>query len=176
VALSIVFETHATTVDNETGHATGWLPGALSAVGREQARELGDRRREDALDTIVGSDLSRAVETVEVAFAGMSIPISFDARLRECDYGRLNGAPVAELRRAEHLGDPYPDGESWRQAADRVAAWIAEARAAYDGQRLLVIGHTATKWALDEFVNGVPLAHSLVAPFDWQPGWEYVIS
>jgi broad specificity phosphatase PhoE len=174
--MTVVFETHATTLDNETGHATGWLPGELSAIGREQARELGVRRRDAALDAIVSSDLRRAVESVEVAFAGTAIPIGFDGRLRECNYGRLNGAPVAELRRAEHLDDPYPDGESWRQAVDRMGLWLAEARESCDGMRLLVIGHTATKWALDEIVDNIPLAESLATPFDWQPGWEYLVS
>jgi 2,3-bisphosphoglycerate-dependent phosphoglycerate mutase len=171
--MTLVFETHATTIDNETGHATGWLPGQLSAIGRAQARELGLRRRDEAIDVIVASDLRRAVETVEVAFSGLDVPVSFDSRLRECNYGRLNGAPVTELRRPDHLDTPYPDGGSWWQAVDRVVRWLAEARVAYEGRRVLVIGHTATRWALDEAVNGVPLAHSLVAPFDWQPGWEY---
>jgi 2,3-bisphosphoglycerate-dependent phosphoglycerate mutase len=174
--MTVVFETHATTVDNETGHATGWLPGELSAIGRGQARELGQRRRDDSINTIVASDLRRAVETVEFGFAGLATPVAFDARLRECNYGHLNGAPVAELRRPDHRDTPYPDGESWRQAIDRIGLWLVEARTAYDGQRVLVIGHTATKWAFDEIVTGVPLAHSLVAPFDWQPGWEYRIS
>lgn len=172
----MVFETHATTVDNETGHATGWLPGELSTVGREQARELGQRRRDDSIDTIIASDLRRSVETVEFGFAGLATPVIFDARLRECDYGRLNGAPVAELRRPDHLDVPYPDGESWRQAIDRVGSWLVEARASHASHRILVIGHTATKWALDEIVDGVALARSLTAPFDWRPGWEYDVS
>lgn len=37
----IVFETHSITEDNELGFATGWLPGRLSATGRELARDLG---------------------------------------------------------------------------------------------------------------------------------------
>src|SRR4051812_3378094 len=45
VSLELVFETHQTTLDNEAGIATGWLPGRLSTQGRQQARELGERRR-----------------------------------------------------------------------------------------------------------------------------------
>jgi alpha-ribazole phosphatase/probable phosphoglycerate mutase len=41
------------------------------------------------------SDLKRAIETVEVAFAGSGIPVLIDWRLRECDYGQLNGAAGA---------------------------------------------------------------------------------
>jgi len=37
----------------------------------------------------------------------------------------------------------------------------------------LVIGHLATRWALDEVLAGVPLERSLLEDFAWQPGWEY---
>jgi 2,3-bisphosphoglycerate-dependent phosphoglycerate mutase len=173
VALSVVFETHATTVDNETGHATGWLPGELSETGRRQALELGCRRRDEGLDAVISSDLGRAVETVELAFGDAGLPTATDVRLRECNYGRLNGMAVSELHRAEHLHEPYPEGESWRQAADRVRSWLTEAADRYAGQRILVVGHSVTKWAFDEAVDGIPLSRSLQAPFGWQPGWEY---
>ncbi|HEV8648240.1 MAG TPA: histidine phosphatase family protein [Actinomycetes bacterium] len=39
------------------------------------------------------SDLLRAVETTEIAFPDGQIPIHQDARLRECNYGELNGCP-----------------------------------------------------------------------------------
>ena len=35
MTVEIIFETHSITVDNEAGIATGWLPGRLSAAGRE---------------------------------------------------------------------------------------------------------------------------------------------
>jgi broad specificity phosphatase PhoE len=41
MAVQIVYETHSLTEDNEAGRATGWLPGRLSAAGRELAAELG---------------------------------------------------------------------------------------------------------------------------------------
>jgi broad specificity phosphatase PhoE len=67
-SIEIVCETHSTTEDNESGVATGWLPGRLSPTGREQARRMGDRRRHDGISAVFTSDLLRAVETVEIAF------------------------------------------------------------------------------------------------------------
>jgi 2,3-bisphosphoglycerate-dependent phosphoglycerate mutase len=83
VAIEIVYETHSTTVDNEQGRATGWLPGELSARGRAEACELGDRRRTDGLAAVFSSDLGRAVETVSIAFGGGDVPVLYDWRLRE---------------------------------------------------------------------------------------------
>ena len=90
MAVELVYETHSTSVDNENGIATGWLDGRLSELGRRQAEELGARRRDVA--AVYASDLGRAVETAAIAFRGAGIPVHHDARLRECDYGELNGA------------------------------------------------------------------------------------
>jgi len=66
-AVSLVYETHSTTTDNEAGRCTGWQPGELSAAGVRNARELGRRRRDDGIDLVISSDLHRAVQTVDVA-------------------------------------------------------------------------------------------------------------
>ncbi|HET8607748.1 MAG TPA: histidine phosphatase family protein [Gaiellaceae bacterium] len=175
--IQLVFETHSISVDNELGRATGWLPGALSERGRALAVELGERRRDDDLAAVFTSDLRRAVETVELAFAGSGIPVVEDARLRECDYGELNGMPVARLEvlRRRHVDEPYPGGESYRQCVDRMRGFLADLQSDRDGRRVLVIGHSATRWALDHLLRGVPLEELVDAPFAWQPGWLYLV-
>jgi len=97
VAVRIVYETHSTSENNEQDIATGWLGGCLSRAGREQARRLGDRRRDDGIDLVIASDLNRAVETAQIAFEGSRIPVRLDWRLRECDYGEMNGMPRSHL-------------------------------------------------------------------------------
>jgi 2,3-bisphosphoglycerate-dependent phosphoglycerate mutase len=75
MSVEIVYETHSVTTDNEAGTATGWLPGQLSEHGRRLAVELGRRRRDDGLAAVFVSDLTRAVETAQLAFGGTGIPI-----------------------------------------------------------------------------------------------------
>jgi broad specificity phosphatase PhoE len=175
MSVHVVYETHSTSVDNELGLATGWLQGRLSDAGKEQARRLGERRRDDGLAIVFTSDLRRAVETAELAFAGAPIPVRSDPRLRECNYGALNGMPRAQLEteRARRLDDPFPGGESWRQAVKRVAGFLDDLRRSHEGQRVLIIGHIATRWALDYVVHGIPLEDLIDAPFEWREGWEY---
>ena len=175
--LELVFETHSWSVDNGRGIATGWLPGSLSARGRDEARRLGRRRLAGTVDAVVTSDLRRAVETSETAFAGAAVPIHRDRRLRECNYGDLNGAPVDEIeaRRLHHVDVPFPGGESYRQVVDRMRAFLDELVARGDGRHLVLIGHTATRWSLDHLLAGVPLEDLVAAPFDWQPGWSYTL-
>jgi broad specificity phosphatase PhoE len=177
VSVQIVFETHAITEDNERGHATGWLPGRLSEAGRANARELGGRRRDDGIDAVFCSDLWRAIDTAQIAFAEQAMPLFLDWRLRECDYGDLNGAPAAEVhgRRAERLHTPYPNGESWEQATRRVSGLVRDLPSRWDGTRVLVIGHIATRWALEHYLAGVSLEALEAEEFEWQPGWEYLL-
>jgi 2,3-bisphosphoglycerate-dependent phosphoglycerate mutase len=176
-AVWVVFETHSLTLDNERGIATGWLGGELSPRGRVLAAELGRRRCDDGLEVVLVSDLARAVETAELAFAGTGLQVGVDRRLREVDYGDWNGAPVEliERERAARVDEPFPGGESYREAAARVIGGLRELCAGHAGGRVLVIGHTATRWALDHVVERRDLAELVVEPFSWREGWEYVL-
>ena len=177
MSVTVVYETHSISEDNERGIATGWLGGALSPEGRLLARRLRERRADDAVDRVVASDLNRAVETARIAFAGTGIPVTLDWRLRECNYGAMNGMPRAQLdaERRRRLDEPFPEGESWRQAVARVRGALDELEQEHAGERIVVIGHVATRWALDHAVLGIPLEELIEAPFAWQEGWEYVL-
>jgi len=175
MSIQIVFETHSISEDNEHGIATGWHSGRLSERGRSLAGELGARRRHDGIQAVFTSDLGRAVETAQIAFASTSIPILLDWRLRECDYGSLNGQKAADLHRdrRRYLDTPYPDGESWRQAIQRVGRFLTDLPLRWGDARVLVIGHVATRWAFDHLLNGVALEDMIAADFAWRAGWEY---
>lgn len=177
MSVDIVYETHSLSEDNDRGIATGWLDGRLSARGRELAAELGARRRHDGLAAVYTSDLGRAVETAAIAFAGSDIPIYQDARLRECNYGDWNGMPVARLHadRGGHIDVSYPGGECYRDVVARVTAFLTDLARDHDGQRVLLIGHAATRWALDALLTSVPLERLVAAPFDWREGWYYTL-
>ncbi len=173
--ISVVFETHSLSEDNEAGRASGWSHSRLSAQGRELAATLGERRSDDGLDVVFCSDLERAAETARIAFAGTGVAVLLDWRLRECDYGDRNGGPAVRhvQDRRDFLDSPYPGGESWRQAIARVGRFLNDLGSGWDGARVCVIGHVATRWALDHFVDGTPIEDLVGADFVWQEGWEY---
>ncbi|GAA0946165.1 histidine phosphatase family protein [Nonomuraea longicatena] len=172
MAVKLVYETHATSVDNEAGVATGWLPGELSPLGREQAVELGRRRRD--VDHVYCSDLRRAAQTAEIAFDGVK-EVRQDSRLRECDYGVYNGRPVSELAalRGAHVDLPWPGGQSYRQVVAEMAAFLEEVMKRWPGATVLVVAHTANLWALENLLMGTPLEDLVTIPFEWRPGWVF---
>ena len=174
-ALVLIFETHATSLDNEAGLASGWFDVALSTKGEEQARQLGERRRHEVIAAVYCSDLIRSWRTGEIAFRDRAVPIIRDARLRECDYGDLTRQPTVEIerRRVRHLTDPFPGGESYQQAADRVSTWLRDAAWDAGASAILVIGHRATFYALEHLLRGVTLHDAVTSSWSWQPGWSY---
>jgi broad specificity phosphatase PhoE len=179
MTLHLIYETHSITRDNEAGIATGWLPGELSTQGRLLAKELG-QRRSGSTDVVFTSDLARAVETAEIAFAGTRIPLIQDERLRECNYGLLNGKSVDQIavERARRIDTPFPGGQSYRDVVAQTRSFLrdlAADSAGWDGKTVVVIAHSANRWALDHLFNGVPLEALVDAPFAWQEGWHYAL-
>ena len=125
---------------------------------------------------VYASDLRRAAQTAELAFGGTGVPVHLDRRLRECDYGELNGRPAAELdaaRRLRHLDEPFPGGQSYREVVEATRAFLADVAAKHDGERVLAIGHSANRWALQHLLEGTPLEELVAAPFEWQEGWLF---
>ncbi len=141
------------------------------------AREIGPRGLADSATTVFVSDLARAVETAELAFEGSGLPINRDVRLRECNYGAQNGMPVAQLAasRARHLDTPYPAGQSYRDVVAATQGFLRDLAAGYDGHTVVVIAHSANKWALDVLLCGAQLADLVDAPFGWREGWTYTL-
>jgi 2,3-bisphosphoglycerate-dependent phosphoglycerate mutase len=170
----LYFETHATSLDNEAGRASGWHDVDLSPAGEAQARALGARYEGVGLDAVHCSDLWRAWRTAELAF-GDRVPVVRDIRLRECDYGDLTRASVADVDRLRltHLSTPFPGGESYEQVVARTRAFLDDVVPSHGGRPLLVIGHRATFFALEHLLRGRPLAEVVADPFQWQAGWQY---
>lgn len=172
--ITITFETHSTTVDNEAKLAAGWYDVALSELGEQQARDLGERRRGEHFDVVFCSDLQRSYRTAEIAFRG-KFPIIRDARLRECNYGTYNRQlkETVDALREQYLTVPFPEGESYQDTSERMKSFLRDLLAGYDGKHVLIVGHRATQYGLDRWIQGTALRDAVLAPWQWQPGWEY---
>jgi 2,3-bisphosphoglycerate-dependent phosphoglycerate mutase len=176
--VAIHFETHATTVDNERWIATGWGETRLSAAGRRQAVELGDRLAGEEIAAVLCSDLAHAADSARIAVGARGLRVLHDWRLRECDYGELAGGPIAEIEqvRTEHLYEPFPGGESYADVVARVRSCLRDLGPRFAERRVAVIGHQGTKLALDHVLEGTPLPEVVAMPFRWRPGWVYTLA
>ena len=175
---ALTYVTHSISTDNEAAIATGWLPGELSTEGRRLAVEQRVRFADADFEVVYTSDLRRAVQTAELGFAH-HFPVVSDARLRECDYGALNGAPVEVVRaeRESHLDVPFPDGESYRDVERRIASFVADVRVRHPNGRVGIVSHHAPHLALCVVVLGRTWEQAFAEDWqrtgDWQPSWEF---
>ena len=177
-AIEVIFETHSTSTDNENGIASGHADPPLSALGEEQAQQLGLRYTTQEVDAVYCSDLQRSYRTGEIAFAARPTLVTRDARLRECDYGALTRAPGSQIAAEKHrrVHAPFRDGESYEDCARRVRGGLRDIAHRHPGGTVLVIGHRATQYALAHWLCGVDLERAVTAPWQWQPGWKYQLT
>jgi broad specificity phosphatase PhoE len=175
--VTIIFESHGTTFDNENHKSSGHFDVALSSLGEKQAKELGERHKSSHFDAIFCSDLQRSYATGEIAF-GKRFPIIKDARLRECDYGDWTCFPseTVEAARADHITKPFPNGESYVQTSERIYEFLMDLLKDYENKTIMIIGHRATQYGLEHWINNIPLEKAVTDLWHWQPGWTYELS
>jgi hypothetical protein len=108
----IIYFVHGTTTDNASKLCSGWKEAMLNNLGREQAENLGkvSKERGDKFDVIFTSDLKRAIESSNIAFPNEN-KIT-DNRLRECNYGSLDGEHKSLVVYENHIDIPFNEGES----------------------------------------------------------------
>lgn len=175
--LTLFYSPHMTSVDNEAGRASGHADIPLSALGQQQARELGQRYAQKSLDAVFYSDLQRAAATVQIAFSGRGLPLLADARLREYDYGDMTQYPVAQVEQEfpQRITEPFPHGESLLMVVQRVGSFLRDLMHAYDGKTIVVIGHRATRYGLVYWCSDTTLEQIVSTPWEWRkiPIWRY---
>ena len=172
--VTIIFEAHSTSLDNEAYLASGHNDVALSELGKMQAKELGERYKDQNFDAIFCSDLQRSYKSAEIAF-GERFSIIKDKRLRECDYGDLTKYPSSEVDplKIKHISTPFPNGESYEQTSQRMKSFLDDLKKNYQGKKVMIIGHRATQYGLEHWVKELSLEEIISAPWSWQPGWTY---
>src|SRR3989338_2380442 len=70
---------------------------SLNENGLLQAEELAKNLSDLNIKKIVSSDLKRSMETSSVLLRYLKVPIEYDKRLRECNFGKLEGRKREEV-------------------------------------------------------------------------------
>ena len=169
--IAIIFEAHGTSFDNENKKASGWGKVSLSPKGKKDAEALGSRYAGKNIEVVFCSDLAGAVQTVEIAFASGKTPIVKDWRLRECNYGNFTGraSEAVEKEKGSRITTPFPNGESYEQTTARVKSFLEDLLKTCQGKTILIIGHRATQYRLENLIKRVPLKKAVTDPWQWQP-------
>lgn len=180
MSVKITYFVHGTTTDNEAELSSGWNDVELSELGRRQSEELRDKTAQHNFDVVFTSDLSRAYNSARITW-GDKYGIIQDARLRECNYGDLNGKPsdTVEPMQEKSVTTPMPNGESYEDVRARIGYFLDDLKQNYDGKHIAIVAHKAPQLALDVLVKNMTWEETFENDWrktkSWQPGWEYIL-
>jgi len=89
---------HGQDTDNAAEILNGRRDTELTELGREQARQVAEKLKDNGVQVIYTSPLKRAYETAQIIAATLCVDeVIADSRLTERDFGVLTGKPVAEI-------------------------------------------------------------------------------
>ena len=178
--IEITYFVHGTTQDNTEKKSTGWMPGELTEKGIQQGIDLAHTIKDDYFDVVFCSDLKRAIESAKLNFYNRDIEIIRDERLRECNYGELDGKYKSLVVYEDHINKPFPNGESLKDVENRMRDFIDFIKENYKGKTVGIVAHRAPQLALEVILNGVGWENAISNDWRktgaWQPGWEYIIN
>jgi probable phosphoglycerate mutase len=158
---------HGETVWNEEKRYQGHGDSPLTETGRNQVAALGRRMKKIRVDALISSDLGRAQETASIVADYTGHPLELDSRLRERNYGVLEGLTVHEIK-ARHSkilnqlnsDDPdyiIPEGESHRQQYQRNVEFIEELLTKRSGATVAVVAHGGVLDSIFRYIARLPL-------------------
>ncbi len=177
--VEITYFVHGTTVDNLNKKATGWLPGELSQKGIEQAKNLNKIIKDQYFDVVICSDLKRAVDSAKIDFEGRDIKIIQDSRIRECNYGDLDGKDNFLVDYSQHIDMPFPNGESLKDVEVRIKSFVEYLKQNFNNKKVALVSHKAPQLAFEVLTKNKTWEDALKTDWrltgNWQPGWKYII-
>ena len=154
MSVRLMLVRHGRSTWNAEGRIQGQADPPLDEIGWQQAQRIADRLADVELAAVVSSPLQRARTTAEAIAARQDLPVSFDDRLMEYDFGVMSGLtwegvvqnhPEVAARWHE---DPWilpvagSEGRALFQA--RVQAAMEDIIAAYADGQVAVVAHGGT--------------------------------
>jgi probable phosphoglycerate mutase len=165
--LTLLAIRHGETELNVAKRYQGHSDSPLTGNGRKQVSSLGRRMEKMKFDTLISSDLGRTQETAIIIAEYTGHSIKTDSRLRERNYGVLEGLTVSDIKAGhsevlERLdaNDPdyiIPDGESLRQHYQRNVAVFEELQSGISDGRVALVVHGGVLDSLFRYVARLPL-------------------
>ncbi|MBP6042182.1 histidine phosphatase family protein [Candidatus Saccharibacteria bacterium] len=180
MSVKITYFVHGTTVDNENHKSSGWKDAKLSELGIQESKELTKLTENQKFDVVFTSDLSRAIESANIAWGDKYTKIA-DMRLRECNYGDLNGkdSDIVEPMQEKSVATPMLNGESYEDVKVRIDSFLKYLKANYDGKHIAIVAHKAPQLALDVLIKSMSWEEAFSNDWrktkSWQAGWDYYV-
>ncbi|MBS0447439.1 MAG: histidine phosphatase family protein [Proteobacteria bacterium] len=175
-ATRVIAIRHGETAWNVDNRIQGQLDVPLNAVGREQARRLGDVLAGETFAALYASDLVRAHETAVAVARTTGLAIVPEIGLRERGFGIFEGMTFKDIEtrwpaesarwRRRDPGFGPDGGETLCDFYARSVACATRLAAAHPGEAIVLVAHGGVLDCLYRAAARVPLD----APRSWQLG------
>ncbi|MCI8308842.1 MAG: histidine phosphatase family protein [Clostridia bacterium] len=147
--------------------------------GIKQSLDLKEQINFEEIDLVICSDLKRAIDSAEYTFKNLK-EIVHDNRIRECNYGDLNGQDSSLVKYEEHINNKFSNGESLKDVEKRLRDFCNYLLENYDGKTIALVAHKAPQLALDVITKNITWQDAIEKDWrktkNWQPGWIYIIN
>ena len=159
---------HGKTPWNEMHKLQGQVDIPLSEFGIKLAEEAAVRYRDVHFDICYCSPLKRAEETARILLDGRDVPVFYDDRLKEMNFGICegitgyfddNGSPVSDFfNRPEKYDNPPEGAESMDDLFERTGKFLEEKvyPQLEKGKDVLIVGHGAMNSAIISQIKKLP--------------------
>ena len=128
----------------------------INANGIKQAEFTRDKLSNEDFDLIITSPLKRAMHTAQIINMGKDIPIIIDNRIKERDYGRLEGEPSKKEYFNLDFDFQSIEGEPLENYKSRLIDFIKDIKEKYNGKKVLVVAHNGVISVLSCILEGTP--------------------
>ncbi|MBU2263404.1 class I tRNA ligase family protein, partial [Patescibacteria group bacterium] len=139
---------HAEAENNVSEILSSWPEKAeyhLTEKGKEQAKKMAEFLKKENIDLIFSSPVTRTKETAEIIAKKLDIKVIFDERLREMDYGDLEGKAYRDFERQyprESRIEKTEHGiETGNQIKERLENFLEEINKKYSNKNIIIISH-----------------------------------
>lgn len=149
--MRLILVRHGKTDWNETGRCQGISDVPLNTTGERQAEKVAFSLKDEGIDRIFSSNLSRAKTTAEKIAAYHPVKVDIRDDLQEMDQGIFEGLDFSYIKEKhsdvlEHWRrDPetlqLPGGESLKGVQQRALLAIADIRSRFGSQNIVVVSH-----------------------------------
>jgi alpha-ribazole phosphatase/probable phosphoglycerate mutase len=149
--MQIILVRHGETDWNVQQKYQGQTDIGLNQRGREEAERLALSLKNEKIEAIYSSDLSRTCETAQIIARSLELHVNSDARLRELSFGAWEGKTFGEVYRdyqpefqqwfEDTLDYQLPGGESFNQLLDRFRQSILDIFLKHHNNTVVIVSH-----------------------------------
>ncbi len=160
--LEIYLVRHGQTLFNQKDRVQGWCDSPLTKEGIKQAINLGENMKDIPFTLAFSSPSERASNTCEMALQNR-LPIILDKRIKEMNFGCLEGDMNADLRVGKptdfkemcKVGWVEEGGENTEMVVSRIDSFFKELISKYDDEVIMIATHGM--WIAFTIVNYLQL-------------------